>query len=118
MKLLQTMSFVVFIGLLFVQSSIASNINFLNFSAMNFFRGNDLQLMKTNTERALIQVQDGKKASWRNPETGSWGYAIPSNTSRANGMTCRNLKIANTARGVSGAATYRFCKVNGQWKIV
>lgn len=118
MKSLQTISFIVFIGILFVQPSVASNLNFLNFSAMNFFHGNDMQLMQANTYRALNQVKDGKKASWSNPDTGSFGYAMPSNTSRVNGRTCRNLKIANTAQKVSGAATYRFCKINNEWKIV
>ena|SRR3990167_2314761 len=96
----------------------ADNFSFLNYSAISYFQGQDKTFMMSNAIKALNQYPDGKKASWNNQSTGSFGYAIPSKTTTANGLTCRNLTIFNSAKHVTGEATYRLCKVSALWKFV
>ncbi|EKD70896.1 MAG: hypothetical protein ACD_46C00341G0001 [uncultured bacterium] len=98
-------------------STIASNVSFLDYSATFYFQGQDQAMMLANAMDALNRYPDGKKASWKNPKTGTFGYAIPSNTRNQNGMRCRNLKIFNNAHNVAGEATYTFCKFGKEWKI-
>jgi hypothetical protein len=98
--------------------SYAGNYTFLNNTAITFFRGDDKNLMALNLDKALDAMPDGKKSIWRNPATGSWGYAVPSKTSYSNRMKCRNLTIFNSANSVTGLSTFRFCKIGGEWRII
>ncbi|EKD53819.1 MAG: hypothetical protein ACD_60C00149G0018 [uncultured bacterium] len=97
--------------------SFSSNVSFLNYSSIFYFQGNDKNLMMSNLMNALSNYADGKKASWKNPKTGAWGYAIPSNTRTQNGLRCRNVKVFNEANNVTGASNYTFCKYGNNWKI-
>ncbi len=96
----------------------ASNLSFLNYSSVAYFEGKDEAMMNANADLALNQYPDGKKATWKNPATGSWGFAIPSQTRTQQGRTCRNLKIFNNASSVTGEFNYRLCKFGTEWKIV
>jgi surface antigen len=100
----------------FTQATLASNLNFLEYSPISYFTAKDSALMQANSDYALDHTKDGQKSSWNNPQTGAWGYAIPANTTRTNGTTCRDLTIYNNAHKTPGQATYHFCKINGQWK--
>lgn len=96
----------------------AGNLSFLNSSAITFFRGDDKNLMVMNITKALNSTRDGVKSQWSNASTGSWGYAMPSDSRYSRGVPCRSLTIFNSANKVTGLATYRFCKMNGVWRIV
>ncbi len=96
----------------------AGNYNFLNDSAISYFTQTDTDMMSANMQHALNRTPDGKKSSWKNPQTTAWGYAIPSQTRRQNGTTCRQLKIFNEAKKRTGVSNYLFCKIKGEWKIV
>lgn len=98
-------------------TSYASNFNFMKDSAMSYFNSKDTALMSANIENALNHTADGKKSTWKNPNTTAWGYAAPSNTTKRNGTLCRNLKIYNEAEKVPGVVNYTFCKIKGRWKI-
>ena len=99
-------------------SALALNFSFLNNAAVSYFSNGDYKLMESAADQALDQGKDGQKITWKNPNTTAWGYFIPKNTTRKNGVVCRNLTIFNSAKDVTGLATYPFCKLNGDWKIV
>ena len=110
---------IIVIGLcLLSMVSFASNYSFLNYSAITYFTGKDEQVMVQTVDKALNSVPDGRKISWSNPQSGSWGFVVPSHTTIANGLKCRNLKIFNSAKQVTGESNYRLCKFNDGWKII
>ena len=103
---------------LFAMNVYASNYHFLQASAITFFNDQDKDMMEANMIKALNQFPDGKKIMWKNPQSGNWGYVIPSRTTYKRGMRCRQLKIYNNGRGVEGEAQYQFCKMDNRWRIV
>jgi hypothetical protein len=106
-----------FLLLGFTQSVLASNFDFLSYSPITFFRGNDEKMMMENVDTTLNTKADGVKSSWKNSQTGTWGFAIADKTTTKNGTTCRQLTVFNDARQVTGESHYQVCKVNGKWVI-
>lgn len=94
------------------------NNSFLGNSAMSFFSKEDWSLSRTAQDQALEQIKDGARLAWKNPKTGSHGIFLPTHTMHANGAVCRDMQIIHSANLVNDKATYRFCKLNNQWKIV
>lgn len=118
MKIKQQISFLILLFIIPTTLLFASNYSFLDNSALTFFTDTDKNLMMKNIMTALNRYSDGKKASWKNPQTGAWGFAIPSHTATKKGLTCRNLKIFNSASRVTGESNYRLCKFKKEWKFV
>ncbi len=106
------------LGFLYTSPLYAYNTSFLSYSAIYYFNSQDTQLMKAAIQQGLNSTKDGVKVSWRNPHSTAFGYVIPSNTSNKNGVTCRDLKLFNSARKVTGESQFRYCKLNGVWKVV
>jgi hypothetical protein len=106
-----------FLSCIFATTAYASNYSFLNDSPISNFTSQDTAMMSANIQTALDLKSDDKKSSWKNPNTGAWGYAIPSHTTRQNGTICRNLTVFNEAKKIPGMSTYTYCKINGIWKI-
>ncbi len=97
-------------------SALASNYGFLNNTAMTYFTQQDWQLFN-KAQRMALGSRDGVRIQWKNPQSGSYGYIVPSNTTRHNGTTCRDLTFVTTANLVNGQATERFCRNGNQWEI-
>lgn len=89
-------------------------MNFLHDAPINYFTKQDTEMATTTIYGALENAKDGKKVSWRNSQSGAYGYVIPSNTQK----NCRNLKIFNSAQSITSITNYKFCKLNGEWKII
>lgn len=94
------------------------NYGFLNDTAGMYFNDKDWAIYQKYQLRALDNSKDGSKVRWSNPESGSWGSFIPSQSMVKNGIYCRNLTIVNAANFRIGQSTLRFCKINGDWKGV
>jgi surface antigen len=114
---MQLRGIILFVLLSASQCIFASNLGFLSYSPITFFRGNDEQMMMNNVTETLNTKADGVKSSWKNPQTGTWGFAIADKTIMRNGVTCRTLTVFNDARQVTGEARYQLCKLNGKWVI-
>jgi surface antigen len=98
-------------------SALAENYGFLANSAMSYFTPEDWQIFNKTQAIALNRGKNGQKIVWSNPKSGSHGYMIPSAAPGLNGMQCRNIVFYNTANRIDGEGSYKFCKVNNQWKI-
>ncbi|VVC75273.1 hypothetical protein AQUSIP_05610 [Aquicella siphonis] len=98
-------------------SAWAVNQAFMSNSAMSYFTKEDWQIFNKTQANVLDKTKDGDKTSWQNPGTGAFGYMIPSDTHKENGMTCRKLFFFNTANQIQGEGTYKFCKTNNKWMI-
>jgi len=111
MKILQTLiiSMISF-------SVCSANLSFLSNTTMSYFTKEDWKLSKEAQNTALNK---GIRVSWSNPRTGNHGVFLPSHIINiASGSECRNLKISNAANRMHEDATYRFCKLHNEWKIV
>jgi|HubBroStandDraft_6_1064221.scaffolds.fasta_scaffold935338_2 surface antigen len=95
----------------------AENYGFLNNTAMSYFTKEDWQIYNNTRMRALNNGKDGVKIQWNNPNSGSFGYIIPSNTIHKNDIVCRKLTSYTTANRISGETTVSLCKSKNKWLI-
>lgn len=103
----------------FSSVALAANISFMSNSALSFLTKEDWQLSKAAEREALNHYKDGQSVAWANPKTGSHGMFLPlRSTTNQKGEQCRHLKMVNSAHLVNEKATFRFCKLQDQWKIV
>ena len=96
----------------------AFNLGFLQYSPAYYFTKNDWSIFEKATHTVLETGANDVKVQWKNPATGANGTITPTAAESVNGQTCRNLKIFNTARHVSGETDYLCCKIKGEWKVV
>ncbi len=96
----------------------AAHWSFFSNSAMSYFTKEDIHLFKIAEKDALEHGRDGTKIAWNNSRTGSHGYFVPTNTTTFHGISCRKVKMFNSANLINAKATYKFCKFNNEWKIV
>ncbi len=99
-------------------SVFASNYSFLKEAPGNYFTKEDWNLFYAAQNKALSNHKDGSKVTWKNPQSGSWGSFVPSHTTKERGTSCRKLTMFNSAAGRTSGATYKFCKIQGEWKVV
>lgn len=95
----------------------AGNFTFLTDAPVSYFTNDDWDYYTAAQNKAL-HAADGVKITWKNPKTGAWGSFTPSNTRKENGVLCRNIKIVNNARGRTGEAVYKTCKLQNGWKAI
>ncbi|MDJ0949855.1 MAG: RT0821/Lpp0805 family surface protein [Alphaproteobacteria bacterium] len=80
----------------------------------------DIELLRKAARNALDNLENGKRADWSNPKTGSHGLVVPTSRYESQGLPCRELHLFVTPRGKGGARHFRLpmCKVSdGQWRI-
>ncbi len=114
MKIVKLFFLSILSTLVFAYSAHAFYMTFMRNLPLNYFTQQDFEMSNASVFQALEKAKDGQKIRWKNPATGAFGYVLPSG-SHAN---CRNLKIFNSAQGVNNMASYQFCKIQGEWKIV
>ncbi|MBX6321086.1 MAG: glycine zipper 2TM domain-containing protein [Rhodospirillaceae bacterium] len=69
---------------------------------------------------ALERYPDGQQASWRNPNTGNYGYTTPTSTYQdASGQWCRQYQTSIVVDGRAQTGTGTACRQpDGTWRIV
>lgn len=110
--------FILLLNSIFISQIYASNYSFLNYSPVFYFTDQDWQIMDSTLKNVLNNGRTNAKVEWRNPATGAHGYFIPVSSSGKKGKNCRYINIFNEAKNVTGQATYQFCKINGNWKVM
>lgn len=98
-------------------SAYASNFTFLTDAPVSYFTNADWDYYTAAQNKAL-HAADGVKITWKNPQTGAWGSLTPSKTRKENGVLCRNIKIVNNAKGRTGEAVFKVCKLQNGWKAI
>jgi surface antigen len=78
----------------------------------------DIEIMSSAINETLADVADGETQHWSNPETDASGTLTPMSTSEDGDMLCRQLQIANEAKGKTAQSVYEFCRqADGSWKV-
>lgn len=93
------------------------NLSFLHNSPVEKYNQDDWNLFNTTSDQVLNSYPDNKKATWKNPKTGHSGFFEVVSTAKKNGLTCRNLKIFNSAGGMTDQYVFTFCKYPTGWMI-
>jgi surface antigen len=78
----------------------------------------DRALMSESVRATLDQGPEGKTTTWENPRTGARGELTPLATYNQAGRKCRDMEVANSAKGRSNRQVLSFCRQDdGSWKI-
>ncbi len=99
-------------------SANASNYSFLADSPISFFNDQDAKIYAATLQDTLNNHRDGSKVSWKNPKSTAFGYMIASNTTKHNGVLCRNLTTYTDVKKRTSQSTFKFCKMKGVWRGV
>jgi len=99
----------------------AQNMAFLRNSPLTYMRDKDMASLKTALAGVLDNSADGQSTEWTNEGTGN-SVAIkatltPKDTDDQNGMHCRHVAVAMTAKGQDQGWLPLFCKTAQGWKI-
>lgn len=93
-------------------------LEFLAKSPIAYFTPEDSRLFKNTLYDVLNNQPDGKTVKWMNQKTGHSGKIKSARTFARDGLTCRTVKLFNSAGGVTGEGKINFCKQeDGSWKI-
>jgi hypothetical protein len=99
-------------------ASAQGSLGFLKDSPISYFNNEDINLMKTNAYAVLDSAEQRAKGEWSNPKTRHSGQAEIMETFAAEGMSCKRLRLANAAKGVTSEATYPLCNYPGKgWRV-
>lgn len=96
--------------------------------AVNLFSARDLPIRYMTDEykdmlraavfRTLDRTADGSTERWENSKTGAHGDLTPRASFERAGKSCRDLEVANSARGHDNRVVLTLCKQpDGEWKV-
>jgi surface antigen len=98
--------------------ALALNMLFLSEGPVGYFTEEDNRMFDGALQGALNDRKDGEVSSWSNPATGANGTVTVMKTFTRQDMTCRELKVFNSAKGRTGQGVFDLCKApDGRWKI-
>lgn len=88
-------------------------------SPVRHFTDQDWDMFKGNVRDALDNAADGETRSWKNVASGNHGSSTPISSSEKDGRRCRQLKVVNQAKTLTGGGTFEFCANDkGEWRAV
>ena len=98
--------------------ALATNLSFLNDAPFTHFTAEDHKIFSGALTEVLDKGADGQTRAWSNPQAKASGEIKPLKSFDRNGAACRTVRIANKAKGRSGAMEYNFCKqAAGTWAL-
>lgn len=78
----------------------------------------DRDILTSAVVGALERTPEGTTVRWENPKTGAHGQLTPRTGSDRAGRPCRELEVANSARGFDNRVVLTLCKQpDGEWKV-
>lgn len=101
-------------------SGAASAVNLMPLGDLpiRYMTEEDRQIFRAAAARALEKNPDGATSSWENPKTGAHGELTPRASFERDGRPCRDLEVANSARGRSNRIVLAVCRQDdGDWKV-
>jgi len=104
--------------LLFPAVAIAANIFSARDLPVQFMTDEDREILMSAVEDVLVRGKDGESSHWENPKTGAHGDLTPRASFERAGQPCRDLEVANSAKGRDNRMILTLCKqADGEWKI-
>ena len=92
---------------------------FLSGSPVSYFKQEDVDLMLKNAREVLDSSSPTARQEWSNPKTGASGFAqVRGQFTATDGAPCKELRVGNQVKHVSGETTYTVCKYKDRGWIV
>jgi len=82
------------------------------------FDKEDLRIFVATNDKALDETPDGQTLSWENPKTKHHGEITVLRSFESKGRSCKDLRVRNEADGRKGDNKLRWCKVDGNWRLL
>ena len=104
----------------FLSPAVAMAVNLLSTRDLpvHHMTEEDRGILMVATVDTLERNRDGEAARWENPKTGAHGDLTPRVSFERDGRPCRDLEVANSARGHDNRLVLTMCKqADGEWKI-
>ena len=103
---------------LFADAVVAVNLFSMRDMPVHHMTDEDRQILMAAAVDTLERKRDGETARWENPKTGAHGDLTPRASFERDGRPCRDLEVANSARGHDNRLVITMCKqADGEWKI-
>ena len=78
----------------------------------------DRDMLRAAVFRTLDRTPEGTTVRWENQKTGAHGDLTPRASFDRAGQSCRDLEVANSARGHDNRVVLTLCKQpDGEWKV-
>lgn len=85
---------------------------------INYMTDEDKEIFKAAVVEVLERNHDGESTRWENPKSGAHGDLLPRVSFKNDDRPCRDLEVANSARGRDNRIVVTLCKqADGEWKI-
>lgn len=111
------LTLIVALTVMTANAAMAQNTMFLRKSPIAHLNDADRTLLRETIDK-LLASPDGTVLDWNNPDTGSGGRVKVLDTEDVEGMTCRNIRARNQAKGRQADGIYRLCKEpEGNWRF-
>jgi surface antigen len=104
--------------LMLPSAATAANIFSARDLPVRYMTDEDREILRSAVDDVLDRNKDGEGTRWENPKTGAHGDLVPRASFELAGQTCRDLEVANSARGRDNRVILTLCKqADGGWKI-
>jgi surface antigen len=98
--------------------TLAINMMAIGDLPIRYMTEEDRTLLADAARETLDKGADGQVRAWENTKTGARGELTPVATFQEAGRKCRDLEVANSAKGRSNRLVLTFCRQDdGDWKI-
>lgn len=106
-------------AMLTTTSAHSVNWRALDYSPVRFFTDTDWALFRLTSRKLLEEAPDGETRTWENPDSGNHGAMKTVSTYKNDvGLKCRQIRVRNAARSLTGEATVHVCKhPKGNWEF-
>ena len=85
---------------------------------VRYMTDEDKDMLRAAVLRTLDRAPDGSTERWENSKTGAHGDLTPRASFDRGGHPCRDLEVANSARGHDNRVVLTLCKQpDGEWKV-
>jgi hypothetical protein len=107
------------LGLCFYTGVNAGVFYYLRDLPISSFTDEDMKLMKDTAYKALEELKDGDKLTWKNEKSGNTGLSNPLKTYKKDELHCRTLRIINRSKKQIAESLFEVCEVEDDtWKII
>lgn len=98
--------------------AVAANLFSARDLPVQYMTDEDREILKSAAGDVLERGKDGEGKRWENTKTGAHGELTPRASFEREGQSCRELEVANSARGRDNRVMLTLCKqADGDWKI-
>lgn len=109
---------VTLVAFLLPGAAMAVNLLSMRDLPLNYMTDEDKEIFMAAVNDTLERNRDGEATRWENPKTRAHGDLNPLVSFEHGGRPCRDLEVANSARGRDNRLVVTLCKqADGGWKI-